>query len=156
MSNETQWQGPCLNPFLAAVKALNADNVDASEFSSFGMWSCAGEYDFHNRAEDFIPSLIDFMAERWSIGVEHRGDGFYARRVEEAEEREGDLKSCPICGNHNVRVVPAGEADWVDDAAPNDAGFFVICSVKSEGCGLSSGWKPTEEEVASLWNWRAS
>lgn len=78
-----QWQGPYDNPFKAACKALDADNVDTSEFSTFGLWGCVGEYPFHTQAGDFIEDLCAFLASQWNIVVQHREDGFYAMRDEE-------------------------------------------------------------------------
>jgi hypothetical protein len=73
---------------------------------------------------------------------------------ESIPEREYVLAACPFCGaTENVKLLPAAA---VLDNPDLLSEFGVICSARLEGCGSSSGIRPTKEEAAALWNTRSS
>jgi hypothetical protein len=62
------------------------------------------------------------------------------------------LAACPFCGKiDSIKLLPA--ADILDNADLLSE-FGVICSVKLDGCGSSSGIRSTKKKAAALWNKR--
>lgn len=81
MENKTV--GPFNNPFQAAATALAEADFDSVEFSTYNMWPMCGQYNFHECSGDFLTDLLAFMDSAYSIKVEHKPDGFYARKLED-------------------------------------------------------------------------
>lgn len=158
MSKEIKWFGPHKSPFVAAVQALDDQNIDISEFTSYRMWNMAGVYNFFDSAGDFVEDLCAFIAKDSNVVVQRRDDGFYAAYDVKVEEPTsgGTLRPCPFCGSAEAVVnMPYAEADWIDHDDDND-GAVVICNVNAGGCGTSSGWAEDADKAAELWNRRAS
>lgn len=65
-----------------------------------------------------------------------------------------ELRSCPFCGGHNLRIISCDEdcCDDIDCSGCDTKTFAVCCPIHQEGCGCSSGWKPTKEEAIKAWN----
>lgn len=72
--------GPFNNPFQAAVRALDEAGFDTVEFTTYRMWDACGYYNFHEQP-DFINDLLAYLDSAHSIKVEHKPDGFYARKL---------------------------------------------------------------------------
>lgn len=68
--------------------------------------------------------------------------------VQKWSDEHPDIKPCPFCGKSDCV-----EFNWEesDDSYPQ---VQVICDATKGGCGSSSGFKDTEEEVLELWNKR--
>ncbi len=61
-----------------------------------------------------------------------------------------ELKPCPFCGKDVAKVTDALELKRDNDME----GYYVVCSAREGGCGASSGWEDTKEDVTKQWNRR--
>lgn len=60
------------------------------------------------------------------------------------------LKPCPFCGRTEMLTIDSMEDYLKDDI------YRILCNIKDDGCGSSSGWYYSEEEAIRAWNTRIS
>lgn len=120
MTEKTAWQGPHESPFVAASKALDAANIDTTEFSSFQMWNMAGEYPFFSKGDDFIDDLCTYIGANYNIVVQRRSDGFYAIHDEKVVESSYIIRPMGKSDEDGTRSVLKS-----DEGAHCHAVFFV-------------------------------
>ena len=68
------------------------------------------------------------------------------------------LKPCPFCGKTDALIILKNQSG-IDDIVFNQ--YQICCSCETgdnakDGCGSSSGWKMSLEEVIDAWNRRAN
>jgi|GEM_PF-4243218 len=62
------------------------------------------------------------------------------------DTKDKGLKPCPFCGNHKSLIIEI----YILDS------YSVVCDYSNNGCGASSGRRPTEYEVINTWNNRVN
>lgn len=77
-----------------------------------------------------------------------------------------ELKPCPFCGKENTAMLETAKSceeclHFEDEKCPayedNDCPFkAIVCCCYKGGCGASSGWRTSVDEVIKLWNMRAN
>ena len=65
-----------------------------------------------------------------------------------------ELKPCPFCSNKKISIVVDNSEYSLGLVDETDVSFKAICSKTSGGCGASSGWCNTKQEVTDTWNTR--
>lgn len=68
--------------------------------------------------------------------------------------KEVELKRCPFCGSGNINFVVDNAEYALGLIDETDVKFKLICSISACGCGASSGWYDSREEVIKRWNAR--
>ena len=64
-----------------------------------------------------------------------------------------NLKSCPCCGNKNVRLYNLDELEDSEEVQ-DTLNYLVLCAHDVGGCGLMIGYFRTPEEAEDAWNRR--
>ena len=65
-----------------------------------------------------------------------------------------ELKACPFCGSHSVKLSTAAKID-MDDEPGADNEWAVVCNYNAGGCGATSGYRDTPESAVDAWNRRS-
>ena len=66
------------------------------------------------------------------------------------EETLLKLKPCPFCGKHNLIYVPV-VLDLTDQVIKQ---YKIVCDMRQDGCGASSGLYWSSSEAEDSWNRR--
>ena len=65
---------------------------------------------------------------------------------------EKELKPCPFCGKIESLEIESKPITFTDSPL---AQYRILCNAHKRGCGCSSGWECSKEDVIKYWNWRA-
>lgn len=65
------------------------------------------------------------------------------------------LKPCPFCGYEHPELLDENEIEGNEDEGFEEVPYYAVnCPYNHGGCGATSGYRPTKDYAANVWNGR--